>query len=349
MFQLLAGLLAFFYSVIPNYAVAIALLTLTVMLVLSPLTLKSTRSMLSMQKLQPEMKRLQQKHKGDRQKLNEEMMALYKEHKVNPVAGCLPMLLQLPVFFVMYQVIQGLTRTAEGGGFDPKYLDKSTELYQALRASGGEMTSFGVDLARRATDSHGSFATALPYFIIVALVVVTQYYQSRQSMARTSRTSQTPQQQMVLKVLPVFFGFISLSIPAGVNVYFLVSALFRIAQTGAMYRFDPTLVAHAKKHAQEIEAKAVEVERGKPAKSGKDGAKAVKVERGKPAKSGKDGAKPVKVERGKPAKSGKDGAKPVKSGPARPAKPVRPAPPKSGRNGRGSSRPSQKRRSKKGR
>ncbi len=102
MFQFLAGLLAFFYALIPNYAVAIALLTLTVMLVLSPLTLKSTRSMLAMQKLQPKMKQLQQKHKGDRQKLNEEMMALYKEHKVNPVSGCLPMLLQLPVFLVMY-------------------------------------------------------------------------------------------------------------------------------------------------------------------------------------------------------------------------------------------------------
>ncbi len=330
MFQLLAGLLAFFYSVIPNYAIAIALLTLTVMLVLSPLTLKSTRSMLSMQKLQPEMKRLQQKHKGDRQKLNEEMMALYREHKVNPVAGCLPMLLQLPVFFVMYQVIQGLTRTGEGGGFDPKYLEKGTELYRALRSSGGEMKSFGVDLAERATDAHGSFATALPYFVIVALVVLTQYYQSRQSMARTSRTAVNPQQQMVLKVLPVFFGFISLSIPAGVNIYFLVSALFRITQTGAMYRFDPTLSAHAKKHAQEIEAKAVEVEGEGPSKPTK------------PTKSDKAG-KPTK-----PTVSG-NGGRPAKSGPPRPAKQARPTPKAARNGGRGGSRSSQKRRSKKGR
>src|SRR5687768_1720516 len=98
MFQALAGLLAFFYELVPSYGVAITLLTLSVMLVLTPLTWKSTRSMLEMQRLQPEIKKLQQKHKGDRQKLNEELMAFYKEHKVNPLGGCLPMLLQLPVF-----------------------------------------------------------------------------------------------------------------------------------------------------------------------------------------------------------------------------------------------------------
>ena len=73
----------------PDYAAAIALLTLSIMVLLTPLTLKSTKSMLEMQRLQPEVKRLQQQHKGDRQKLNEEMMALYKEHKINPLGGCL--------------------------------------------------------------------------------------------------------------------------------------------------------------------------------------------------------------------------------------------------------------------
>ena len=178
MFQLLAGLLAFFYAIIPNYAVAIGLLTLTVMLVLSPLTLKSTRSMIAMQRLQPEMKALQAKHKGgDRQKLNEEMMALYKEHKVNPVAGCLPMILQMPVFLVMYQVIRGLTHTKDGV-VDPKYLDHQSDLYEALVRSGGRMRSFGVDLANNASDRHSSFGEALPFFLIVALVVFTQYVQT---------------------------------------------------------------------------------------------------------------------------------------------------------------------------
>lgn len=282
MFQLLAGALAFFYGIIPNYAVAIAMLTIAVMLLLSPLTLKGTRGMLAMQRMQPEMKRLQQLHKGDRQALGEEMTKLYKEHKINPAAGCLPLLLQFPVFIVMYQVIRGLTNTTKGSP-DPKYLDEGTNLYRALVESAGEMVSFGVDLAKSASDGHGSFTSAVPFFVIVALVVLTQYYQTRQTMARNTQPT-NPQQQILLKVMPGFFGLISLSIPAGVNVYFLVSALFRIAQTEAMYRFDPTLKEHAHRHAKEIEAKATDVQ-AKPAKPAKSSPKSVPAKTTKPAPS----------------------------------------------------------------
>src|SRR5437762_1427000 len=91
--------LSFFYDLVPSYGLAIILLTVAVRLVMLPLTIKQTRSMQEMQKLQPEVKRLQAKYKGgDRQKMNEEMMKLYKEHKVNPLGGCLPLLLQLPIF-----------------------------------------------------------------------------------------------------------------------------------------------------------------------------------------------------------------------------------------------------------
>lgn len=313
MFQFLANLLAFFYSVVPNYAVAIALLTLTVMLVLSPLTLKSTRSMLAMQKLQPEMKALQVKHKGgDRQKLNEEMMALYKEHKVNPVAGCLPMLLQMPVFLVMYNVISGLTKKTDGVA-NPKYIEESSELYQALVRSGGRMKSFGIDLADSATGGHSSFGKAIPFFLIVGLVVFTQYIQTRQTMSRNTKAA-SPQQQIILKVMPGFFGLISLSIPAAVNVYFLVSALFRIGQTGAMYRFDPALSAHAKKHANEIEARATEVDRSKkrPAAGEKKGLGEGPAG-GKGAKNGSrasgNGTKPGSNRSGQP-KGGGNGRRP---------------------------------------
>ena len=84
MFSLLAGILAFFYDLIPNYAVAICLLTLVVLGALTPITLKGTRSMLAMQKLQPEMKRIQEMHKGDRQAQNEAMMEFYKEQGAGP-------------------------------------------------------------------------------------------------------------------------------------------------------------------------------------------------------------------------------------------------------------------------
>ena len=86
LFEAPASLLAWFYSFTHNYILAISLIALVVMVITAPLVLKSTKGMLEMQKLQPEMKRLQNQYRGDRQKLNEEMMKLYQEHKVNPMA-----------------------------------------------------------------------------------------------------------------------------------------------------------------------------------------------------------------------------------------------------------------------
>ena len=112
-FKLFAGILALIYSVVPNYAVAIAVLTIIIMGALTPLTVKSTKSMLAMQRLQPEIKKLQQKYKGpeNRQQLNEEMMRLYREEKVNPAGGCLPMFIQFPFLIILYDIIRGLTNT----------------------------------------------------------------------------------------------------------------------------------------------------------------------------------------------------------------------------------------------
>ena len=105
-FEIFAGALAGFYAVIPSYGLAIIFLTLVVRLILLPLGIKQTKSMREMQAIQPEIKRLQQKHKGDRTKLNEEMMKLYKEHGVNPFGGCLPLVMQIPVFIGLYQVVR---------------------------------------------------------------------------------------------------------------------------------------------------------------------------------------------------------------------------------------------------
>src|SRR5688572_16206878 len=107
-YEALAGLLSFFYELVPNYAIAIALLTLAVRVVLFPLNAKGMRSIAAMEKLSPEMKKIQAKYKNDKVKQNEEVMALFKEHKVTPFGGCLPLLLQMPVLFVMYNVVRGL-------------------------------------------------------------------------------------------------------------------------------------------------------------------------------------------------------------------------------------------------
>src|SRR3954470_23893635 len=132
MFDALAKALAFFYDLWPSYCGATLLFTLAIMLVLTPLSIKSTRSMIKMQRVQPELKRLQAQYKGDREALNREMMAFYQANNINPFSSCLPMLLQMPVFIVLYRVLHGLTKTGKDGTFDPKYLDHSTQLYRDL-------------------------------------------------------------------------------------------------------------------------------------------------------------------------------------------------------------------------
>src|SRR5580704_7717061 len=135
LFWLFAQVLAFFYSLIPNYIVAITLLTVLVMILTAPLTVKSTKSMMEMQRIQPEFKKLQTKYKGDREKLNEEVMKLYREHGVSPVGGCLPLLLQMPFFVCLYGVIKGLVYTTTINHIkvsSPRYLDHSTRMYKDI-------------------------------------------------------------------------------------------------------------------------------------------------------------------------------------------------------------------------
>jgi YidC/Oxa1 family membrane protein insertase len=253
MFDFMAGALAFFYELWPSFPGAIILLTLAIMLVLTPLSIKATRSMLAMSRLQPEMKKLQQQYKDDRQKLNQEMMAFYQENKINPFSSCLPLLLQMPIFIVLYRVIDGLGRveTRDSGARGPKYLEESTRLYQDLaeriverpRGSGSfkiEMREWGIDFARNLTDvwSNVGWIDALPYVVLVAIVAATGYYQQKQISGRNPNAAANPQQQMIMRLMPAFFAFISISIPAGVVLYFVVSNGVRIGQQGLVTRLE---------------------------------------------------------------------------------------------------------------
>ncbi len=237
-YRAMGTVLAFFYSVIPSYGLAIALLTVSVRVLLIPLTTKQVKSQQAMQRIQPELKRLQAKYKDDRQKLNEEMMKFYKENSVNPLAGCLPLILQAPLFIVLYRLILGLTHKPE-----PKHLPHDSKLFASLLESGGKMVSWGIDLAKSAS-TVGGFGKAWPYYILVAITVATGFYQQRQMTARQPKDSLNPQMQMIGKVFPAMIGLISLSVPAGVVVYFIVSNLWQIGQQAVTFRaFPPPHVA----------------------------------------------------------------------------------------------------------
>jgi YidC/Oxa1 family membrane protein insertase len=105
-FELFSATLSGLYGLIPSYGLAIILLTVLVRLVLLPLSLKQMRSMREMQRIQPEVKKLQARYKGNRHKMNEEVMKLYQEHKVNPLGGCLPLAAQFPVLIALFRVIR---------------------------------------------------------------------------------------------------------------------------------------------------------------------------------------------------------------------------------------------------
>jgi YidC/Oxa1 family membrane protein insertase len=229
MFDLIASLLNFCYRLIPDYGAAIALLTLAVMILLTPLTLKGTRSMMMMQNLQPEMKKLQAQYKDDRQKLNEEVLKLYRENNVNPLSGCLPLLVQLPVFWVLFRVLEGMTHLSNGV-FAPKYLDKSSELYHALVGK-TEMRSWGMNLADSSIKAmQHSFTTAIPYLLLIVGVFVSSVIQQRQISGRNPAARDNPQTQLMMKLGPAMITFFSIVAPGGLIIYFFVSNLFRVGQ-----------------------------------------------------------------------------------------------------------------------
>jgi len=254
-FEAFASILAFFYDITGNYALAIIALTTLVMIVVTPLTLKGTRSMMMMQQLQPEMKKIQTRFKDDRQKLNEELLKFYKENNINPLGGCLPLLVQMPVFLVLYQVLQGLTRRVSDLGadigwvsgqfgvgaspsktpaferlFDPTWISQSTTMYQDLSVS-YQMKAFGLDLAESASKAmNQGILHALPFLVLIAIVAVTGFVQQRQIQGRTPGAQINPQQQMIMKIMPFFLPVISFGLPSGLVLYFAVSNIYRIGQ-----------------------------------------------------------------------------------------------------------------------
>ena len=258
-FEFSAQILNFFYGLVPNYAVAIIMLTLLVMLITTPLTLKGTRSMIKMQLLQPELKKIQQKHKGgDRNEMNQELMAFYQENELNPLGGCFPLLVQAPVFLLLFRLIRGLTERGADGFFDPKYLDEGSRLYQDLHGQ-QEMLAFGLDLSQSTTDALGqSILHGLPYLILILIMIGAQYLQQKQVSARGSSAAAMPQQQMLLKVMPAFFGVISIGFPAALVVYWVTSSIYRIGLQGyitkSLYGGEDSLGAQARKAADEARA-----------------------------------------------------------------------------------------------
>jgi len=195
--QPLFTVLTFFYGYFKNYGVAIILLTILIKIIFWPLTHKSYSSMKSMQKLQPEMAKLRERFKSDKERLNKEMMALYKTHSVNPLGGCLPMLVQIPVFFALYKVLLSSI---------------------ALRHA---------DFAFWLTD----LSAKDPYYITPLLMGASMFVQQKMT-----PTTADPMQAKIFMMMPVIFTFMFLNFPSGLVIYWLVNNLLTILQQYFIHR-----------------------------------------------------------------------------------------------------------------
>ncbi|CAM2060329.1 Membrane protein insertase YidC [Desulfovibrionales bacterium] len=201
----LLWLLHFFQRFVNNWGIAIILLTIVVKLVLYPLSYKSYKSMEQMKKLQPMLTKIRNKYKDDRQKMNEETMALYKTYKINPAGGCWPMLLQVPVFIGLYQALMN-----------------SIDLRHAAFITCLPLTNL-VWLA--------DLSVKDPFYITPIIMGATMFIQQKMT-----PTSGDPTQAKVMLFMPIIFTFMFLGLPSGLVLYWLVSNILSIAQQHWMIR-----------------------------------------------------------------------------------------------------------------
>lgn len=190
-------ILKYFYKYTHNYGIAIIIITVIIKILFFPLTHKSYKSMKDMQKLQPKMAELKEKYKDDRDTLNRSIMELYRTHKVNPLGGCLPMIVQIPVFFALYRALM-----------------YSIELRHA------PFVFWITDLSAKD-----------PYYITPVIMGITMFIQQKMT-----PTSMDPMQAKMMLALPIVFTFMFLNFPSGLVIYWLVNNILTIAQQAYINR-----------------------------------------------------------------------------------------------------------------
>jgi YidC/Oxa1 family membrane protein insertase len=241
----LAGVLTVAYHLIPSYGAALLALTLAVSVITLPLSWKSMKTQAVMAKIQPRLAELRRRYKENPERLTAETRALFKEHRISPLAGCLASVLQLPVFMTMFQVIRGLAhRQAGSATFRPRYLDHGSRLYKPLSA-GHTMRSWGVDLAQTGIAAlHTTPLSAIIVCLLVTITVVAGVVQQRIAAKPTRRvlgpraTAPTTAGRAA-SIAAALFGLCALWLPVAVGVYYAAATLLRLGQQWAFTRIHP--------------------------------------------------------------------------------------------------------------
>jgi YidC/Oxa1 family membrane protein insertase len=204
--NLFLQLLEIFYRLVHNWGMAIIILSLTIYFLLFPITLRQMRSLKEMQVLQPKIEELRKIYKDNAQKLNKEIMQLYQEHKVNPFGGCLPLILQIPIFFALYQTLLRSIALKGANFLWIKDLSEPDRLF---------LLPFSLPLL-------GNEINLLPIIMCLGM-----FLQQRLSLAGTRQTA--PEQQRLMTIfMPLLFGLIFYRLPAGLVLYWLANSLLML-------------------------------------------------------------------------------------------------------------------------
>lgn len=241
----LGSILGFFYDLLDGLpsegwalGLSIILLTIVVNLLVFPLTLKQTRATRAFTAIQPEIKRIQKEYKDDPQEMQKRLMELQKSAGATPGGCLLPLLVQMPIWFALFRLLQNPSQ----------YIAADSALGLAL-ADGTPKTFLGMDLFTSPAEAIGEgVLVALPYLIMIVLMVATQYVQQWHATYGQERPAGQPgagAQQAITKIMPLFIGFISWNFPAGLIIYWATGNLFRLGQQALIFKMDgrPTPVA----------------------------------------------------------------------------------------------------------
>ncbi len=228
----LGKIMSAIYSVVPSYGMTIIIVAIVIRILIFPLTMKQSRSMVEMQRLQPHLKRLQAKYRNDRQKLSEETMALYRANNVNPLASCLPLLVQMPLLSGLFWLLRDV----------PAHVPNDSELFtdvcgvaaQTKPCKNYSLDWLGMDLANSLKDEIKDPAAAWPYILLVAVVVIAQFISTQQHQRRQKEVS--TQIKVIGFLGPALFAVFGTFLPSGLPLAYAVAALIQIGQNEYMFR-----------------------------------------------------------------------------------------------------------------
>ena len=221
-------LLSYIYDFVVSYGLSIVILTVIINIIIFPLTLRQTRSTKRMQDAQGDLKKIQKQYKDNKEELNKKIAEYYKEKGINPLGCVVPLLVQMPVWFALFRVLR-----------EPLlFIPKEAILYSQL-GDHSRVLFFNMDLQIPAS-AVSAWVDRAPYIVLILLVVGTALIQQNQLTKKQGKSSNQQQQQMQMigKVMPLFFGFISWTLPSGLVVYFLTGNIFRIGQQGLIVKLE---------------------------------------------------------------------------------------------------------------